>query len=260
MHHHLNFDPMSTVHFTVGEICCHLLFLFIQSQSVCLPPLIYWPFTAVAGWWHMRKMSDPSTLPPRWDSVGNGETQYYFSHQRGDALNTLGSDGLWWGAVWGVGMCVRVCVCGVGGVPWLAHSFHTTAAPIAEEQTDGSMKELPCMSSMLGGALPALINFISWWLSYHFIWPSSFCRGLCGRVKEMVGPPTHSILPDSVPFRLPCPVAEWLAHCVISVTQNPFTALNRCPCPPPPPPPLSNDTLPPSCPLPAEDDKSPSGP
>lgn len=38
----------------------------------------------------MRKMSDPCTVPLLRVSVGNRKTQYYFSHQQRDALNTWG--------------------------------------------------------------------------------------------------------------------------------------------------------------------------
>ncbi len=129
----MNFDlpVQSSKYFTEGEFCCHLLFLFTQSQSVYLL-LIYWSFTAVAGWQHMRKMSDPRTVPPLWVSVGNRETQYYFSHQQRDALNIRGSGGLW-GGVGGF------CGCHVHFTPqqqWQLRNIQLR-----------NIRELPCTSS-----------------------------------------------------------------------------------------------------------------
>lgn len=93
--------------------------------------------------------------------------------------------------------------------------------------------------------------------SYHFHWPGGSGCVLCVGEGGCGWTPLASMLPDSIPYPLPCRYGvEWLAHYVMPVTRNPFTALNRCPCLPPPPSPLSKTTLPPSCPSPPEDDKS----
>lgn len=77
--------PQNTLHRVNSAL---LLFFFTHSQALCAPPADLLALTAVAGWQHMRKLSDLWTVPPLRVSVGNMETQYYFSHQQRDALNT----------------------------------------------------------------------------------------------------------------------------------------------------------------------------
>lgn len=147
-----------------------------------------------------------------------------------------------------------------GGFLWLSRSFHTTIAMTAEKQTDWAHQQAPehlplewctaCLpSTTVQTTLPGTVK--QTYLA---------CFELRGELPFPLTWRFHTAWLHPVPSTLSSCGAEWLAHCVMSVTWNPFTALNLCPCPPHPPPPPSNDTLPPFCPMPTEDDESPSAP
>lgn len=69
-----------------------------------------------------------------------------------------------------------------------------------------------------------------------------FQRGVSSPFQWPEGPPLpastrHTARLHLSPSTLSSYRAEWVAHCAMSVTQNPFTALNICSHPPPSPPP-----------------------
>lgn len=211
-------------------------------------------------------MPDPCTVPPLRVSVGNGETQYYFSHQQRDVLSARGWDGWWWGG------CQRVQV-------FASHHGSIAAMTEWKSKRSGTWKHqrgamllllrhlqtrwMACSPSSAHNDFtrryktntPSLaLNWINFIIkSFHFHLPGRW---------RLTTPhnTTHTAWLHPVPSTLSSYGAEWLVHCATPLTRNPFTALNRCPCPPPPPPPLSIATPPPSCPSPPEDDKSPSAP
>lgn len=96
--HLLNSDPqISSSYFTEGDFCCHLLFSFTQSQSLCLPSAdLLAPYCSSWLVAHEKNVRPPAPCgrdEPLWET---GKLNIVPPSRQGDELHTRGSDGLWW--------------------------------------------------------------------------------------------------------------------------------------------------------------------